>query len=225
LKFISNKADENEEKEQEQKEETELLSLFLDSATSDESPKSRSIMLYSDIDEDSAPAITSALLSLKETGEYKEPENPDDKECEELITKYEPIKMYISTHGGSAHDMFAIYDVMNLVQKDCEIETYGIGKIMSAGVLILAAGTKGKRKIGANCRVMIHPVNAASMGDIHDIENDTKEIKVLQKQYVKSLSEKTNMTEKYVKSLIRKKVNTYFSAEDAVRLGIVDEII
>ena len=71
---------------------------------------------------------------------------------------------------------------------------------------------------------MIHPVAAASMGDLNDIENETKEIKWLQKQYLNCLVENTKMTEKYIKKLFRKKINTYLSAEEALRLGIVDEI-
>ena len=133
--------------------------------------------------------------------------------------------MMISTHGGSAHDMFAIYDTMRIVEQDCDLETIGIGKVMSAGVLLLAAGTKGLRKIGRNCRVMIHPVAAASIGDLVDIENETKEIKVLQKQYVAELVNNTKMTASQIKKMMKKKLNIYLSAEEAVKLGIADEVI
>ena len=52
-----------------------------------------------------------------------------------------PFRMYISTHGGVVSDMFSILDVMDLVKRNCEVETVGIGKVMSAGVLMLANGT------------------------------------------------------------------------------------
>ena len=214
----------DEEENIEEKKEN-IFDVILGAGIEPELPKSRALSLYADIDEETASLIVPALLSLKDSGKYMEPKDPNDEKCEELIEKYESIKFYISTHGGSAHEMFSIYDMMKVIQKECEIETFGMGKVMSAGVLLLSAGTKGKRKISANCRIMIHPVSAASMGDIHDIENDTKEIKLLQTQYVKALVNETSMTEKYLKSLIRKKVNTYFSAEDAIRLGIVDEIM
>ena len=58
------------------------------------------------------------------------------------------LQMYISTHGGEADEMFAMYDVMKYVQRNNDIVTIGIGKVMSAGVVLLAACTKGKRKIG-----------------------------------------------------------------------------
>ena len=34
-------------------------------------------------------------------------------------------------------DMFAIYDTMRMVKEDCEIHTIGMGKVMSAGVMLL----------------------------------------------------------------------------------------
>mgnify|MGYP001551496522 FL=1 len=85
----------------------------------------------------------------------------------EVHTVNQPIEFVLCTSGGSALDMFAIYDVMRMVREDCDVCTYGIGKIMSAGVLLLAAGTKGKRKIGKHCRVMIHPVQAGTSGSSH----------------------------------------------------------
>ncbi len=57
-----------------------------------------------------------------------------------------PIKFYISTYGGNADDMFSIYDMMNMLpRKTVRFTPIGIGKVMSAGVLVLANGTPGKR--------------------------------------------------------------------------------
>ncbi|NKB39797.1 MAG: hypothetical protein GKR86_01840, partial [Ilumatobacter sp.] len=59
-----------------------------------------------------------------------------------------PVEFYVNSAGGVASDMFAIYDYMRQTREDMEIHTHGLGKVMSAAVLLLAAGTKGKRKIG-----------------------------------------------------------------------------
>ena len=133
--------------------------------------------------------------------------------------------MVVSTNGGVAHEMFAIYDTMRLVKQEVDIETLGLGKVMSAGVVLLAAGTKGKRRIGKHCRIMIHPVNAGSYGTLYDIENETREAKTLQGQYLKALVETTNMPEAKLKRLMKKKTNTYLSAEEALKYGIIDEIV
>ena len=50
----------------------------------------------------------------------------------------DPIILILSTYGGAIDGMFGLYDVMKYVK--CPIITVGIGKVMSAGVLLLAAG-------------------------------------------------------------------------------------
>jgi len=212
---------EKEEETEGTTEDSEVLKLlFGDSAGTDY--KNKTFGLYGDVDEETA---STAVYTLIHFGNMPKPQLTADEAEEEGGFVSEPIKMFISTHGGSAHDLFAIYDIMRMVKENCDIETVGLGKVMSAGVLLLAAGTKGLRKIGRNCRVMIHPVAAASIGDLVDIENETKEIKVLQGQYVKELVENTNMTAPQIKRMIKKKVNIYISAKEAVDLGIADEII
>ena len=122
-------------------------------------------------------------------------------------------------------DMFAIYDVMRLMREECDITTFGIGKVMSAGVLLLAAGTKGKRKIGANCRVMLHSVIGGSQGPIHSLENEMDELRHTQERYIKALATETKMTTRQIKKLLERKVNVYLTAQEAVEFGIADIII
>jgi ATP-dependent Clp endopeptidase proteolytic subunit ClpP len=178
----------------------------------------RVIGLFGDVAEQTCADVVSNLIQLSKIGEI--PKN-------ERKNKYthENIEFYVNTHGGSASDMFAIYDMMRQVRKSCEIHTIGIGKIMSAGVLILAAGTKGKRKIGAHARVMIHSVLGGSEGPLHNLQNEFDEIKFVQDAYTKALIKETNLTPKAMKQLLEKHVNIYLSAEEAVKYGIADEVI
>jgi ATP-dependent Clp protease protease subunit len=179
---------------------------------------SRTIGLFGDVGEQTCADVISNLIVLSKTGEI--PKN-------ERKNKYthEPIEFYVNTHGGSASDMFAIYDMMRQVRKSCEINTIGMGKIMSAGVLIMAAGTKGKRKIGAHARVMIHSVLGGSEGPLHNLQNEFDEIKFVQEAYTKALIKETNLTPKAMKDLLERHVNIYLSAEEAVKYGIADEVI
>jgi len=190
------------------------------------SDKLRVMGLIGDLDEEKASEIMYGMLSLFQSGTKEMPKNPDDPKCEKVVEVHEPFEIIISTHGGSASDMFGIYDLMRKMQNDnCEIHTYGLGKVMSAGVLLLAAGTKGQRKIGANCRVMLHAVAGGSIGEIHDLENEVEEVRWIQEQYILSLVKETAMSKKYLTNLLKKKVNIYIGAEEAVELGIADEVI
>ena len=121
--------------------------------------------------------------------------------------------------------MFSVYDVIRDLRDRTPIHTKGLGKVMSAGVLLLASGTKGERRIGKYCRVMIHGVMAGQHGYLADVENEFKETRAIQRMYVQALAEETNMTEAYVRKLMNKKTNVYLDAEEAVKLGIADIIL
>jgi len=136
----------------------------------------------------------------------------------------EPIDFVISTHGGHAAEMFSVYDIIRDIKQRAPVHTKGVGKVMSAGVLLLASGTKGQRRIGKYCRVMIHGVIAGQSGYIGDMEHEFKETKYIQKMYIKALAEETNMTPNYIKRLMGRKTNVYLDAEEAVKLGIADII-
>lgn len=180
--------------------------------------------LYGELDEAKAAHAVVSMLDLAETGFIKVPENPEDPESK-VVEAILPMEFLISTPGGNSDDMFSIYDIMRVVREKCDIVTYGLGKVMSAGVLLLAAGTKGQRKIGKNCRVMIHSVVAGSAGSFHNLQNEMSEIKHIQSAYVKALAEETSMTEAKLRRMMNKKVNIYLSAKEAVELGIADIIV
>jgi len=200
------------------------LLLLENMAAEAEKPKIRLLSLHGEVNEDNTAELVYSLVMLHKLGEYKEYVDPEDPESE-ILTKFDPLELMISTYGGSAPEMFAIYDTVRMVRKDCEISTIGIGKVMSAGVLLLASGTKGKRKVMKNCRIMIHSVIGASHGSLHSLENEMDEIRYLQDQHITCLVEETDMTRRYLKKLMDRKVNVYLTAEEAIELGIADEII
>jgi len=189
----------------------------------DDTPKLRTMGIIGDIEEDKTSDILYSMLVMKQTSQKEVLVDPENLEAGTRF-EVEPFEIMISTYGGSAAEMFGVYDTMRRIQEDCPIHTCGIGKVMSAGVLLLAAGTKGHRRIGANCRVMVHDIRGGAGGDVSDIENEFNEIKWTQDKYIELLANETDMTKNYIKKLLNKKVNSYFSAKEAVELGIADEV-
>ena len=189
--------------------------IVLDAGTTKQAPEPdlRVIGLVGDIQEEKLAEIIHAFLYMNEMNK----ESPDEDKKD--------IEFYLSTYGGSADDMFALYDVMKLVQKTTDISTIGMGKVMSAGVLLLASGTHGKRKMGKNCRVMIHSVMGGNHGSLHNLVNEMEAIQDLQEMYIHCLVEETKMTKSQLKNMLERKVNVYLSAEEAIEYGIADEII
>ena len=183
----------------------------------------RAINLYGDITEKKGAETVAGLLFLESSSHSILPETTEDSDPK-IIAR--PISMMVSTHGGSASEMFSILDVMDMVkQRTCDIETIGIGKVMSAGVPILAAGTKGKRKVGRNCRIMLHNVLAGTGGTIFSMENELEEIKWIQERYIQCLSHYTKLTPSKIKKILKSQKDVYISAEEAIKMGIADEII
>jgi len=205
-KAAEEKAAEEKTDEELSKEIEEILLL----AQQQEKSGPKVVSLYGDIDEENARDVVHAMRILESgfTGEY-------EKDAFELL---------VSTNGGSALEMFSIYDTIRMIKEKAPVCTVGLGKVMSAGVLVLACGSKGYRKIGKNCRVMIHGVASGYAGSIHSLENELEEVQWIQQQYIKLLAAETDMTEKHIKKLISRKVNVYLTAEESVEFGIADEV-
>ncbi|MBL19067.1 MAG: hypothetical protein CMC82_04475 [Flavobacteriaceae bacterium] len=191
--------------------EQHVLEQELEKLLTPQQPDLRIMGLFSDVSDDKIAELVHAMIYMDELNSMRQTDLP--------------IEFYISTYGGSADDMFAMYDVMRVIRERTEIHTVGLGKVMSAGVLLLASGTKGKRCIGKNCRVMVHSVIGGSSGPLHNLMNEMEAIEQIQKMYSDALVEETNMTKKDMKKLLERKVNVYLTAEEAVELGIADVII
>ena len=207
------------------KEESGEMSLSKLFGISEQEPELRTITIIGDINEELSKDVMAALWYLQNNAKTKELVNPEDPECDETKEVILPIEIVVSTNGGNADDMFAIYDAIRWVRKTVDIETFGLGKVMSAGTLLLASGTKGKRKIGKHCRVMIHSVIGGSIGPMHQLDNEMKEVKAIQESYIKAICEETNLTERKLRALLKKKINIYLTAEEAVEYGFADIIV
>ena len=167
--------------------------------------KERIIFLTGQINDNVASLVTAQLLFLEAEDPKKE------------------IYLYINSPGGLVTAGLGIYDTMQYIKPD--ISTLCIGQAASMGSFLLAAGTKGKRKIGRNCRVMIHAVSSGNVGTIHNLVNELGEIQNLQEAYIDAIVENSNFTKRSLKKLMDRKVNVYLSAEEAIEYGIADELI
>lgn len=163
----------------------------------------RSMIVSGPVDEDMSSAITRNLLMF----------NMEDPET--------PIVMYLNTYGGSVHDMMAIYDVMQFVK--APIYTVGFGKVMSAGVLLLAAGAKGHRYALPHTSIMIHRVRGGAMGTVEDVESSGDHMKELQRISEELLSKHTKITTKQMKDLMSG-ADKYIMPKQAKILGVIDHI-
>jgi len=136
---------------------------------------------------------------------------------------HRPIHLVISTYGGSVDEMFSLYDTIKFLP--CPVHTIALGKVMSAGVLLLASGVKGKRMIGSSARIMIHPISGGVLGNVFEAMNEMKEFERLQSLMVSALTNETKMKKEEIDKLMKAGHDFFLTPEQAIQMGIVDKII
>ena len=131
------------------------------------------------------------------------------------------INLYINSPGGSVDDTLAIYDTMQFLASS--VHTYCIGRAMSGGALVLAAGTKGKRFSLPHAKVMIHQPYGGIYGQASDVEIQAEEILKTKRQLNEILAKHTGQSVETIEEDSER--DKFFSAEEAKAYGLVDEVI
>ena len=130
------------------------------------------------------------------------------------------IHMYINSPGGSITAGMAIYDTMQFVPND--IVTVGIGMAASMGQLLLTAGTKGKRYITPNARVLLHQPHGGFGGTSSDIQTQAALILDMKKRLAEITAEQTGKTVEQINADGDR--DRWFTAQEALEYGFVDHI-
>ena len=137
------------------------------------------------------------------------------------VNKRKDIHFYINSPGGSVSATLAIYDTMQIIS--CPVSTYCVGLAASGGAVLLAGGSKAKRFALPNAKVMIHQPHGGVGGQVSDIEIQAKEILKTRDALNRVLSHHTGQPiEQIAKDTDR---DFYLSAEEAVKYGLVDEVL
>lgn len=164
--------------------------------------KDRIVFLGTPVDDQVANSIIAQLLFL---------DQESDKD----------ILLYINSPGGVVTAGLGILDTMNHVT--AHVSTICIGQAASMGALLLCSGTKGKRLILPNARVLIHQPLGGARGQASDIEIQANEIGRLKTRLNKIMSDATGKSEEQIKTDTDR--DNIMNAEEAVAYGLVDKII
>ncbi len=165
--------------------------------------KDRIVFLGSAIDDNVANLIVAQMLFL---------ESEDPKK---------DINLYINSPGGSVYAGMAIYDTMRYVKP--AVSTICVGLAASFGAILLAAGDKGKRFLLPNSRVMLHQPMGGAQGQAVDIDIHAREILKIRQTLNEILADHTGQP---VETIAKDTDRDFFmSADDALKYGLVDEIL
>lgn len=165
--------------------------------------KERIIFITGQVDDNMASVVCAQLLFL-------ESENPE-----------KDISVYINSPGGVATAGLAMYDTMQYVSPD--ISTLCIGQACSAGSLLLTGGTKGKRFVLPNARVMIHQPHGGAQGQATDIQIQAREIVALRDRLTDIYTLHTGQPREKISLALER--DNFMSGEQAKDFGLIDSVI
>lgn len=168
----------------------------------------RNIDFMNDFDDDTAQRFITQIRAYSK--EFSEGEENTD------------IYLYINSRGGVVTSLLAMIDAMNLVPND--FVTVGIGQCASCGAVLLSCGTKGKRYVTENARVLIHQVSGGMWGKNSEIQADAKETDRVNKLLIGMLAKNCGKTVEELEQLTLGG-DLILTAEQAVEFGIVDAIL
>jgi ATP-dependent Clp protease, protease subunit len=129
------------------------------------------------------------------------------------------ITLYINSPGGIVSGMFAVYDIMQLMQ--AKVNTVCVGLAASAAAFLLATGT-GVRAATPNARIMFHQPLGGARGQAVDIQIQAQQIVYLRERLYEILAERTGQDVERIRTDADR--DFWLSAEEAVAYGAIDEV-
>ena len=167
--------------------------------------KARKVFLWNEVDDESARAVVTRLLTL----DLEEPGNE--------------ITLYINSPGGTIHDGLAIYDAIQAIGSP--VCTICVGMAASMGAVLLACGARGRRFVWPHARVMIHQplIMGTITGTATDLDIRARETLRYREELNRILAEKTGKSPEQIAEDTDR--DYFMSAEEAMEYGLIDRII
>jgi len=165
--------------------------------------KERIIFMIGQVEERMANLIVAQMLFLEAENSEKD------------------ISLYINSPGGVVTAGMSIYDTMQFIKPD--VSTICMGQAASMGSLILAAGAKGKRFSLPSSRIMIHQLSGGYQGQASDISIHAQEALKLKDSLNHVMAKHTGQDVETIEKDTDR--DNFFGAEEAVKYGLIDEVL
>ena len=180
-------------------------------------PKERTLYFTKQVNQDSIAELTRQIIEV----------NEDDQHLKKIYGVYDldykpkPIKIIIDSYGGAVYQCFGLLSVMD--KSKTPIHTIVTGCAMSCGFMILICGHK--RFAHKLSTPLYHQVSTGFWGKLKDMEEDIAETRRLQNKIEEITLDRTKISKKKLKEVYDGKVDWFMDADQALELGVVDEII
>lgn len=199
MHIFAEEQDEQDEQEENEKENEKKVGF---TALHQKLLETRTILLFGEIDMETARQITGQLLVLSSESD-------------------EPIKLIVNSPGGHVESGDTIYDMIRFVKAPVKI--IGTGWVASAAALIYAAAEKENRYSLPNTRFLLHQPMGGMRGQAADIAIEAEEILKMRRRLNETFARQTGQpVEKIEEDTDR---NFWMSAKEAQAYGLVAQII
>lgn len=146
--------------------------------------------------------------------------NSEDKNKE--ADRREPIKLILNSPGGDVYDGIGLIDAIE--QSETPVHIYIHGQAQSMGFAIATCGHY--RYASKRTTFMYHEISwETNREKLQYHEQEVEEGKRLWKVYDDIVTANTKITQKKLDQIKRAHKEWYMTAEEALQLGVIDEII
>ena len=188
--------------------------------------KDRTITIFNDVEEGTMATAIEKIFQINQEDEAWKRNLCSVMDMSGI--KFDPtaidmphIQILLSTYGGCVYDGLSLYDAIKNSKTEVDITCFG--KIMSMGiVLLLAAKT---RKAYRNTTFMIHEGSSGAIGKVSDMEDSIDGSKRLNDIYFGIIESETKIPKAKLDEIRKRRKDWYFTAEEALKYGLITEII
>lgn len=131
----------------------------------------------------------------------------------------EPVEVLINSGGGSVYDASEIYTALR--SHSADVKTKIVGLAASAASVIAMAGNT--LSMSPTSKMMIHNASTIAFGDYRDMDKTSDLLQVTNKAIASAYRYKSGLSEEELLNLMDEE--TWLSAEDAKKKGLIDEIM
>jgi ATP-dependent Clp protease protease subunit len=188
--------------------------------------KDRNITIFNDVEEDTMSSAVEKIVQINQEDEawirnVKLSMDASGAKFGTTEIEMPHIQILLSTYGGSVYDGLSLYDAIKNSKTEVDITCFG--KIMSMGIIILLSAKT--RKAYRNTTFMIHELSSGVIGKLADMEESIDEAKRINKVLFDIIEKETKITKSWLEDIYNKKKDWYFTAEEALEIGLITEII
>jgi len=164
--------------------------------------KSRTVLIFGEVNTKLAQSVTAQLLALS-------------------VESDAPIRIFINSQGGHVESGDTIHDIIRFVRP--EIKMIGTGWVASAGALIFVSAKKENRVCLPNTRFLLHQPMGGVGGQASDIEIETRQMLQMRERLNRTFARETGQS--YDRVVQETERNFWMTATEAKEYGLVGGII